>query len=206
MAADKRTMKGDCDTGRTFPGMEGEPRRGRRPRKLLDDLRNDEKLIDKEALEKNLVDFAIAEVKGGNHALLNKLWRPPDSDGEKRKRLEYVVRWLGPFQDHLAIERVAAALQERQRYIEGGYLFRLVYFCKRTTAQAVPQHVPQITFEDIARFIVEMRGPCWKDNGFGARSAHDQWPPFIKEIWRIADPSTDTTNEHKVEQILQILG
>jgi hypothetical protein len=103
------------------------------------------------------VDFVIAEIKGGNAASLNKLWRPSDPDGTKRRQLEYLVKWLGPFQEHSAIETVAAALQERQRHIEGSYLFRLVYFSKRMTEQAVPSHVLQITFHDIATFIVEMR-------------------------------------------------
>src|ERR1700735_2320519 len=51
-------------------------------------IQNDEKLVDKEANEKGVVDFVIAEVKSGNHASLNKLWRQPDPNGEKRKRLE----------------------------------------------------------------------------------------------------------------------
>jgi hypothetical protein len=166
---------------------------------------NDEKLVDKEASEKNLVDFVIAEVKSGTHAFLNKLWRAPDSDGEKRRRLEYLVQWLGPLQDQSAIEKVGAALQKRQRHIEDRYLFRLVYFCKRPTAQAVQQHVPQITFEEIARFFVEMRSPCWKDNGFGTKSAHDQWHPLIKTIWKIADPKSEITNADKIKRIVNVL-
>jgi hypothetical protein len=170
------------------------------------EIRNDEKLIDKEASEKNLVDFVIAEVKSGKHASLNKLWRPPDPDGKKRSRLEYLVKWLGPLQELSTIKRVATGLQKHQRHIEGSYLFRLVYFCKQTTSQAVPPRVPQITFKDIATFIVGMRSPCWKDHGFGVTSAHDQWDPLIKNIWEIGDPKSDKTDGHKIERILQILN
>jgi hypothetical protein len=169
-------------------------------------IQNDERLVDQEASEKGVVDFVIAEVKSGKHASLNKLWRQPDPDGEKRRRLKYLVQWLGPLQDQSTIERVAAALQARQRHIEGGYQFRLVYFCKRTTTKAVPQHVPRITFEDIARFMVGVRSPCWKCNGFGARSAHDQWHPLIKEIWKIADPTSEITNAVKIGRILKVVG
>jgi len=169
------------------------------------EIQNDQQLIDKEATEKSLVDFVIAEVKSGNRPSLNKLWRPPDPDGEKSRRLEYLIRWLGPFQNDSIIERAASALQKRQRHIEGGYLFRLIYFGKQTTKQAVPAVVPQITFEDIATFIVGTRSSCWADNGFGVRSAHDQWHPLIKKIWRLGDPSAEMPKSHRIERILEVL-
>jgi hypothetical protein len=43
------------------------------------------------------------------------------------------------------------------------------------------------------------------DRGFGARSPHSQWHPFIKELWRIADPSATGTPHAKIRAILERL-
>jgi hypothetical protein len=76
------------------------------------------------------------------------------------------------------------------------------YRSQMSFSQGVPVNIPQIRFEDIARFIVEVRGPCWQDHGLGARSAHPQWDPMIQKIWKIGDPSNPGVPEEKIKRIL----
>jgi hypothetical protein len=166
------------------------------------EIQRDGRLEDRDAREKALVECVIAEVKSGTKLSLNRIWRLPDPDGRYRNRIEYLVRWLGPFKDEATIEAAAVDLQQDHRTVRDGYLIRLVYFASRTTDQAVPAYVPQITFRNIAEFIVDVRGPCWEDHGVGARSAHPQWDPMIKEIWGIGNPKVPGTREEKIERIL----
>ena len=84
-----------------------------------------------------------------------------------------------------------------------GNLVRLVYFAHRQTAQAVPATVRQITFTDIAEFIVSVRAPCWRDQGLGARSKHPQWDPMIKRVWEIGNPESTERPEIKIQRILE---
>ena len=60
----------------------------------------------------------------------------------------------------------------------------------------------QVTFNDIADFVVRVRAPCWQDRGFGPRSPHNQWHPFIKDLWKIADPQ-GPDSQVKVQAILE---
>jgi hypothetical protein len=163
-------------------------------------IRNDSPLWDKEAEENSLIDFVIAEVKGGAKPSLNKIWRLVNC--KYTDRMAYVIRWLGPFREEETILGVASDLCQKQRAVRDGYLFRLIYFAKRRTEQAVSAHVPQITFKDIAKFIVEVRVPCWANHGLGIRSQHEQWDPMIRKIWDIADPATPGELEAKISEIL----
>ena len=88
---------------------------------------------------------------------------------------------------------------------ENGYLFRLVYFSHSKTKQAVPDIVPQITFREIAEFIVRLRTPCWHEFGMGVRSYHEQWDKLIRDIWDIGDPTKAAAEGERVERILALL-
>jgi hypothetical protein len=166
-------------------------------------IKNDPKLFDAQAKRENLVDFVIAEVKGGRRSL-SPIWRTPDEQGTMKRRIGYLLSWLGPFNDPTIIEAVASRLQAEHRAVEGRYLFRLVYFAQERTAQAVPPNVPQIRFSDIAEFIVRLRVDCWQESGLGVRSHHPQWDPLIIELWRIA-LSSSLTEQGKITAILSTL-
>jgi hypothetical protein len=148
-------------------------------------LRLDERLLSKQAADDRLIDFVIAEVKSGNKKSLNKVWSPPDQDGTKSDRIAYLVRWLGCFEDDATIRTVAQELQTKHQSVRKPYLIRLIYFAREETQQAVPDEVLQVTFKNIADFFVTVRTPCWQDNGLGVRSAHEQWDPLIKLVWKI---------------------
>jgi len=64
----------------------------------------------------------------------------------------------------------------------------------------------QITFEDIAKFFVRARTPCWQESGYGFRSLHNQWHPVIRDLWRIGDPRTAGDPEVKIKAMLKYLA
>jgi len=168
-------------------------------------IRNDPKLDDAEARADHLIDFVIAEVKSGNRNKLNSIWQE-GSENEKVGRVGYLLRWLGAFGDEQRISDVARRLQREHRVRENGYLFRLVYFSHSHTKQAVPAVVPQITFREIAEFIVKLRTPCWKGYGMGVRSLHGHWDKLICDIWDIGNPNSQQSETQKIEAILALLA
>jgi len=168
-------------------------------------IRNDPKLDDAEARAAHLIDFVIAEVKGGNRNKLNSIWQSGD-EGAKVRRVAYLLRWMGALGDEQRISDVARRLQKEHRVREHGYLFRLVYFSHSHTQQAVPAVVPQITFQEIAEFIVKLRTPCWKGYGMGVRSLHGQWDKLICDIWDIGNPDSPLSEAQKIEAILALLA
>jgi hypothetical protein len=168
-------------------------------------IRNDPRLEDDEARANHLIDFVIAEVKSGNRNRLNSVWQP-DNEVEKVRRVAYLLRWMGALGDEQKISDVARRLQKEHRTRENGYLFRLVYFSQSHTKQAVPDIVPQITFREIAEFIIKLRTPCWKGFGLGVRSLHEQWDKLICDIWDIGDPENAESDGQKIERILALLS
>jgi hypothetical protein len=168
-------------------------------------IRSDPKLHDAEVSEHHLIDFVIAEVKSGKRNSLNSVWQPGNEDA-KIRRVGYLLRWIGAVGDEQRISDVARRLQNEHRARENGYLFRLIYFSKSHTQQAVPDIVPQITFQEIAEFIVRLRTPCWQGFGLGVRSHHPQWDKLICDIWDIGDPDNHESNADKVQRILALLS
>lgn len=168
-------------------------------------IKNDTRLDDPEAKADNLIDFVIAEVKSGKGNSLNGIWQRGDED-RKVERVGYLLRWMGALGDEQIIGDVARRLQKELRVRENGYLFRLLYFSSSHTKQAVPAGVPQITFREIAEFIVKLRTPCWKGYGMGVRSLHSQWDKLICDIWDIGDPDREISEPEKVDAILALLN
>ncbi len=164
-------------------------------------IENDLRLLDEEAVRNNLVDFVIAEVKGRRKDKLNKVWRDPP-DAVKIERVSYVLRWLGPFADEKLVTDVATELQASHRARRGDFLFRLVFFAHELRAKL---SIRQVTFYDIAYFLVHVRAPSWQDRGLGSRSPHDQWHPLVKSLWSIADPGGQLDANAKIQAILERL-
>lgn len=165
-------------------------------------IENDLNLLDEEATRDGLIDFVIAEVKGGQRGGLNRVWRRP-SDDVKVDRVSYLLRWLGPLDDEQVLHDVATDLQAAHRAQYGKFLFRLVLFANKRGSNSAAQ---QVTFRDIADFVVRVRAPSWQDHGLGVRSAHDQWPTLIKTIWEVADPRTTGSAADKIDQILTVIS
>lgn len=161
-------------------------------------LETDDRLLDKEAIDHALLDFVVAEVKGGRKDTLNTVWQAPP-DPAKIARAAYVIQWLGPLAERASIQQVATELQASHRSRSGQFLFRVVKFAHRVRPNLA---LRQVTFNDIADFLVRVRTPCWQDRGYGARSPHNQWHPFIKSLWAIADPESSSDPASKIQAIL----
>lgn len=164
------------------------------------DLENDDRLLDDEAVEEQLTDFVIAEVKSANDAL-NDLWRPP-TDNQKLQRTAYLVRWLGLCATEDDVHSVATLLQSHRRARYRGNVVRLAYFGPKRRPDVEQLNVPQITHAEIAAFLV-LRASCWVGQRLGVRSPHNQWHPLMNEIWKIADPQRG--GAEKVQDILALL-
>jgi hypothetical protein len=166
------------------------------------ELETDARLLDADARDLALVDFVVAEVKGGRKCTLNSVWQEPP-DARKIDRVCYVVQWLGPFADDKSIRQVATELQGSHRSQVAKFLFRVILFAHKRQPKL---SLEQITFHDIADFLVHVRAPCWQDRGYGARSPHSQWHPLIREVWSIADPSNGGDPNRKIQAILEHLA
>ena len=162
-------------------------------------LETDPRLLDSEAVDHALVDFVVAEVKGGQKDTLNTVWQGPP-DPAKIARAAYVVQWLGPFSDKALIQRVATELQASHRSRSGQFLFRVVKFAHKVRPKL---SLRQVTFNDIADFLVRVRAPSWQGHGYGSRSPHNQWHPFIRSLWTIADPQDGSDPQAKIQAILE---
>jgi hypothetical protein len=164
---------------------------------------NSDLRIPKDCLGGSRVDFVIAEVKAGRGSV-NEVWQRPDPEQQKVARIEYLLRWMGPLDSEGATHRVALELQQKQCSCHENFIFRVLGFC-REKPNSESAGIPQLTFAEIARWIVTARTPSWRDLGFGARSAHDQWDPMIKEIWEAGNPKVSLDVDERVTQILAIL-
>ena len=164
-------------------------------------IENDRKLLDEDATRDGLVDFVVAEVKAGQTYSLNRVWEPP-ADDQKIDRVTYLLRWLGPLADKKLIRNVATELQASHRARHSKLLFRLVIFAHKVQPK---RGTRQVTFHDVAQFLVNVRAPSWQNHGLGSRSPHDQWHSLVKKVWRIADPAAPHDAECKIQAILHLL-
>lgn len=151
-----------------------------------------------------VVDFIIAEVKGGNRAPLNDVWTPPVNDA-KIRRVAYLLRWLGAFQSETEIQEVARELQAQHQVRRDSHNFRLIFFSKRQRPPVQDLGIPQITVTDIAGFFVNVRAACWQRYGLGVRSDHHQWDPLILKAWSLGDSERDVPATQKIQDILGLL-
>lgn len=150
-----------------------------------------------------VINVVIAEVKGGKDTTLNDPWKPDADDALQLSRLKYLVRWLGFCESDEEVAQVATDLRRRTRS-DRAVAVRTVYFSARRSQQATDLNMPQIRFKDIACWIVNTRASCWRDRDVAKRSCHDQWDPFIKNVWNLADPELPGSPEAKVRSILAI--
>jgi hypothetical protein len=151
-----------------------------------------------------LIEFVIAEVKGGDRIRLNSIWRD-DARDKSRSRVEYLMRWLGCFPHEETIKNVSARLQNEIHAEHGEYSFRLILFARRGTAQGLPQGITVITFTQIMRFIVKSRANSWLQLGIGTRSRHPQWSQLMNDLWVIAGPENNESEDEKVSRMVELL-
>jgi hypothetical protein len=156
------------------------------------------------AEKESVIDFVIAEVKSGDRIRLNSIWRRANPEQDKA-RIEYMLRWLGPFRDQATIELVAEKLRTEVRAHHANYSVRLILFAKRDAPQGLPEGITVITFEQIMRFIVESRANCWIQLGVGTRSRHPQWSELVNMLWAVAGPERRLKPAEKIAAMLEVL-
>ncbi|MGH8370452.1 MAG: hypothetical protein ACRESC_05670, partial [Gammaproteobacteria bacterium] len=89
-------------------------------------------------------------------------------------------------------------------YTVGLYRVRVIYFGPKENKIVSENKIKQITHDQIADFLITPRASCYVDQGINARSAHNQWHPMVKAIWKIADPKNqDTDKKDKILKLLQ---
>jgi hypothetical protein len=156
------------------------------------------------AVEKaGVVNVVVAEVKGGRDTTVNDVWRPETDGGRQLDRLKYLIRWLGFHDSEADIEHVAAELRRTAKSDRGCFI-QAVYFGARCSPVATSLGISQILLAEIASWIVDTRASCWRDRDIAKRSCHDQWDPFIKNVWNLADPDVPGTPEAKTSAILAL--
>jgi hypothetical protein len=76
------------------------------------------------------IDCIIAEIKGGERIRLNSIWR--EQTEQARRRVQYIVRWLGCIEDEQRLAQISADLQTNLHAEEGPYFFRVILFARRS--------------------------------------------------------------------------
>jgi hypothetical protein len=153
---------------------------------------------------RGMIDFVIAEVKSKEKIQLNKIWRNGDQE-PYRRRVEYLVRWLGCFSMDDTIASVSSDLLRTHHARRGRYSFRVILFAKRSNPQNLSPNIRVITFEDILWFVVHNRANSWAQIGLGTRSQHSQWSALIRDLWSIADSVDSGTEIERVRRMNDLL-
>lgn len=146
----------------------------------------------------NKIDVIIGESKTGD-ARPNAIWR---RDGTAA--IEYLVRFVGLCSTDDAVREVSAELKNRFSSVTSNARYRYVVFCEQPNDHYAKLGVQYITFLDMVRFLVEVRGQCWIAANIGVASIHYQWDPLINQIFDVIN-RMDVDNEVKIQEVLQVL-
>lgn len=139
------------------------------------------------------IDVIIGEVKTGN-ARPNTVWR---SNGDQHA-IEYLVRFVGLCSTDSEVRTTASHLKRHFKYDTPAARYRYIIFCERPNDHYANAGVQYVTFLDMFRFLVDVRGQCWINANIGVASIHYQWDPLINDLFRtINDP--DIAREEKIQ-------
>lgn len=147
------------------------------------------------------IDIVIAEVKSGNDNRPNKVWRESDL-----VPIQYIVRFLGLLDNETEIGDVASCLASQYHYSDENRRFRIRYIIFANEVNAhYSSKIQYITYSEMIRFLVEVRGQCWVKQGIGVASAHRQWDPLIVSIFDIANDQ-GTSIEQRLKRVLGLFA
>jgi hypothetical protein len=114
--------------------------------------------------------------------------------GQADPVISYVVRFIGAHSEP-EVAAVAQALATTFRFEDARTRYRHVLFSNERNDYYASKGVSYITYQEAARFIVEVRGNSWIDAGIGVKSVHQQWDEMLIEVFKIAN-----VHERSVEQ------
>jgi hypothetical protein len=127
-------------------------------------------------------DVVIVEAKTGNTDKPNGVWK----DGTLRP-IEYIVRFVGFYDDEDKIEEIASQLASSYFYEDCKSRIRYIIVAEQVNDHYQNKGVTYITYSDIIEFLVRIRGESWLEAGIGVASLHRQWDPLISQVFEIAN-------------------
>jgi len=143
-------------------------------------------------------DIVIAEVKSGNENKPNSVWR-----NKSIIPIQYIIRFVGLYDDDQILQ-VTDQLSKQYLYEDKKSRIRYIVFANQPNLWYSSRGVKYITFSQMARFLVHVRGQCWINAGIGVASVHYQWDDQIKTIFEIANDFNKPI-ETRESDILQFL-
>jgi len=146
-------------------------------------------------------DIVVAEVKSGAKNRPNAAWRP----NANPYPLEYLLRFVGLFSHSDEIKRAAESLGKSYRYETTDCRLRYLIFAPEPNTHYQGLGVEYITFREIARFLVEVRGQCWIESNLGVASSHPQWNSLLVQMFKIAN-DVDTPPDQRIDRILESIS
>lgn len=145
------------------------------------------------------IDVIIGEVKTGD-SRPNSIWR---ANGNLAA-IEYLVRFIGLCSTDDEVRAVASDLKARFKREIGTARYRYVIFCDTPNEHYANKGLTYITFSDMIRFLVEVRGQSWITANIGVASIHYQWDPLINQAFEVINkPGVD--NEQKIQEVDRLI-
>jgi len=132
--------------------------------------------------KKSTIDCVIVEVKSGNRNQPNSVW----IDKDKLHAIEYVVRFFGLLPNEDLIKQVSLELSDSYLSKINNIAFRYIVISYERNRHYSDKGVNYILFEDIIKFIKEVRAKCWLNENIGVHSYKRQWGEFINKIFDLA--------------------
>lgn len=145
------------------------------------------------------MDVVIGEVKTGD-SRPNPVWRPNGNLGA----IEYLVRFIGLCSTDDEIRKVASNLRTYFRFNSPTARYRYVIFCETPNEHYAKAGVEYVTFTDMVRFLVQVRGQCWIAANIGVASVHYQWDALIKQIFNVIN-TPDVEAENKISEVTRLI-
>lgn len=139
------------------------------------------------------IDIVIAECKTGEQNGLNKVW----SKGNFQA-MEYLLKFCGVFKESKQIEDVAKTLLSDLKYEDDKFRLRFILFAQKSPSKdLLNKGLTFISCLEILNFLTLVRGECWVASEIGTKSIHDPWDTLIKDIFKVANDSTKSSDEKK---------
>ncbi len=142
-------------------------------------ISNDNQLI---ISQRDTIDCVVVEVKSGKRNQPNSAW----VDKGKLHAIEYVVRFFGLLPNEDLIKQVSLELSNCYLSKINNIAFRYIIISYERNDHYSRKGVKYILFEDIIRFIKEVRVECWLNENIGVHSYKQQWGEFINKIFDLA--------------------
>lgn len=159
------------------------------------EIKNDTRL---QCLDK--IDIVIAECKTGEQNGLNKVW----SKGNFQA-MEYLLKFCGVFKESKQIKEVAKTLLSDLKYEDDKFRIRFILFAEKSPSKEIlDKGLTFISCVEIINFLTLERGECWVASEIGTKSIHDPWDTLIKDIFKIANDRTKSSDK-KEKDIYEIL-